>query len=103
MTGKTILLIEDEVKLQKYNKHLLEKEGFAVETVLTLAEARTFLVSNQLPGGHHPDIIVLDRGMPDGDGLVFLRELRESGDKTPVLLLTGFSKDKEIESGFDAG
>ena len=103
MTGKTILLVEDEEKLQKYNTHLLEKEGFAVETAMTLAAAWMLLALNRTSGSHHPDIIILDRGMPDGDGLDFLRELRKTGDKTPVLLLTGFGKDEEIEQGFDAG
>jgi len=46
---------------------------------------------------------VLDRGLPDGDGLDWLVELRERGDKTPVLLLTGFGKDDDVELGFDTG
>ena len=98
MTGKTILLVEDEAKVQKYNKHLFEEEGFIVLSAMSLAQAQTLLKSD-----NHPDIIVLDRGLPDGDGLSLLQELREAGNKTPVLLLTGYGKDSEIELGFDTG
>ena len=97
MSGKIILLIEDEKKIQNYNRHLLGEEGYKVETAMTLAEARNILSACK------PDAIILDIGMPDGNGLEFLRELRAQGNKIPVLLLTGYSQDVEIETGFDAG
>jgi len=97
MSGKIILLIEDERKIQNYNRHLLGEEGFKVETAMTLAEARNILLTCK------PDAIILDIGMPDGNGLDFLKELRAQGNKIPVLLLTGYSQDVEIETGFDAG
>ena len=97
MKGKIVLLVEDNKDVQIFNEDLLEQQGFTVKTALTLAQARESIENS------HPDIIVLDRGMPDGEGLDFLKELRARGDKTPVLLLTGFGKDFEIEQGFDAG
>ena len=97
MTGKIVLLIEDDKKVQGYNKFLLMEEGFTVETAMTLADARAFM-QNRLP-----DIIVLDRGMPDGEGLDLLREIRSRGNRIPVLLLTGYGEDKEVELGFDMG
>jgi DNA-binding response OmpR family regulator len=97
MKSKLIYLIEDVKKIQEYNKLMLEEEGFTVETAMTLAAARALLAKRQ------PDVIVLDRGMPDGEGLDLLRELRAEGIKTPVLVLTGHGHDKEQEVGFDAG
>jgi two-component system response regulator TctD len=103
MNGKMILLVEDETKIQDYNKHLLIEQGFAIETAMTLTEARSFLKTQKAEGDRRPDAVILDIGMPDGNGLDFLREIRRQGNKTPVLLLTGFGKDNEIETGFDAG
>jgi len=96
MTTKFILLIEDNEDVQDLNKSMLEDEGFTVKTVMTLDEARNF-IEQQIP-----DAIILDIGMPDGNGLDFLREFRKSS-KIPVLLLTGFGEDTDIIKGYDNG
>jgi len=96
MSRKMILLIEDNKKVQEFNKPLLEDSGFTVETAMTLAEARE-LVKRAIP-----DAIVLDIGMPDGSGLDFLRELRQTS-KIPVLLLTGYGEDDDVVVGFESG
>ena len=96
MNGRQILLVEDSKKVQGYNKRMLERSGFAVETALTLAGARDFLAR------HIPAAIILDIGMPDGSGLDFLREFRLTS-KTPVLLLTGYSETEDIVRGFQRG
>jgi len=96
MKGKLILLIEDNKKVQNYNKRMLAEEGFAVESALTLAEAKAFLAQRT------PDIIVLDVGMPDGNGIDFLREFRQTS-KIPVLMLTGYGENKDIVLGFNTG
>jgi len=97
MNGKIVLLVEDNKDVQTFNKALLEQKGFVVKMAFTLNQARLSVANDR------PDVIVLDRGMPDGEGLDFLEELRVHGNKTPVLLLTGFGKDSEVEQGFDAG
>ena len=94
--NKIILLIEDNKKLQIFNKVLLEKEGFGVEIAYTLAEAREILARVNI------DAIMLDIGMPDGNGLDFLSELRKTS-KVPVLLLTGLGKSGDIVAGFESG
>ena len=96
MSGKLILLIEDSQKVQNYNRRMLTDEGFLVETALTLADARAFLKTKK------PDAIILDIGMPDGNGLDFLREFRQVS-KIPVLLLTGYGEAKDIVAGFKTG
>jgi DNA-binding response OmpR family regulator len=97
MSDKLILLVEDNKKVQNYNRRMLEDEHFAVEVAMTLAAAWEILSDVT------PDAIVLDIGMPDGSGLDFLRELRERDVRTPVLLLTGYGETRDIVAGFEAG
>jgi DNA-binding response OmpR family regulator len=96
MKGNLILLVEDDKRVQVFNKRLLEGEGFAIESAITLAEARAS-VKRQTPSA-----IVLDIGMPDGSGLDFLREFRQTSN-VPVLLLTGYGKDQDVVKGFENG
>ena len=96
MNGKNILLVEDSKQVQDFNKRLLEGRGFAVRIAITLAQAKASVKRNM------PDAIILDIGMPDGSGLDFLRELRQTS-KVPVLLLTGYNKDDDIVTGFESG
>ena len=118
MNGKTILLVEDDKEVQDYNSYLLSKHGFGVANARTLADARMFLVTAK------PDAIVLDIGMPDGNGLGFLREVRSGRLKSkncspciicgqcmesyninqiPVLMLTGFGEAHDVVKGFSTG
>jgi len=96
LNGKNILLVEDSKQVQDFNKRLLEGRGFAVRIAITLAQAKASVKRNM------PDAIILDIGMPDGSGLDFLRELRQTS-KVPVLLLTGYNKDDDIVTGFESG
>jgi DNA-binding response OmpR family regulator len=77
-----LLVIEDNEQLSQLLGKELEEAGLAADMVTTAGEARAVLARN------HYAAIVLDLGLPDGDGLAVLRELRERGDPTPVLILT---------------
>jgi len=103
MNGKTLLLVEDSKKVQNYNKQMLEDEGFAISTAMTLSQAWKYLAGHGSAGGSRPNAIILDIGMPDGNGLDFLRELRERGNRIPVLLLTGYGEEKDVLLGFQSG
>jgi len=96
MNGKTILLAEDNKKVQGFNKRLLAGEGFAVQTAMTLADARGILKQQAI------DAMILDIGMPDGNGLDFLRELRQTS-RIPVLMLTGYGETSDVIKGFESG
>jgi len=96
MNGKKLLLVEDNKKVQTFNEELLTRQGFAVEMAMTLADARACL-SRQTP-----DAIILDIGMPDGNGLDFLKELRQTSN-VPVLMLTGYRENADVVKGFDSG
>ena len=92
-----ILLVEDNKDIQELNKNLLETVGYNVYLAMNLASARQSI--NELA----PDIIVLDIMLPDGNGLDFLGELRQSNNDTPVLLLTALGTTDEKVAGLRAG
>lgn len=95
---KCILLVEDNEKILRGNKRMLEWEGYEVIEALTLDEAGKKLSE------YHPDVIVLDIMLPDGNGLDFMRKLRQSTDGCiPVLLLTGLTTQEDILRGLKNG
>jgi two-component system response regulator TctD len=77
-----ILLVEDNHRLSELLTKALRPAGFDVDIVSTAADAETALAATRYP------VIVLDLGLPDADGLEFLRKLRRRGDGTPVLIVT---------------
>jgi len=91
-----VLLLEDNQKILDINRRLLEKEGLIVLTAKTLREARECLKIVV------PDVAVLDIMLPDGSGLDFLSELRESCD-IPVLFLTAKTERADVIAGLTAG
>lgn len=96
--GKRLLLVEDNEKIMRGNMRMLQWEGYRADAALTLAEARTLLAANR------PDAILLDIMLPDGSGLDFMRELRESTHAgIPVLLLTGLTAQEDIVRGLTQG
>ncbi|MDM7323461.1 MAG: response regulator, partial [Thermus sp.] len=87
------LLVEDDPQVGELVKRFLEKEGLLVEWVRTGRGAL-----EQVWGGARPDLVVLDRGLPDLEGLEVLKSLRELDPLLPVLLLTGKAdEDSRVE------
>ncbi len=81
-----LLMVEDNLKLAGVMGRLLRDNGLAVDEVGTVEEARAALAL----GGY--DAILLDLSLPDGDGGTLLRDLRRSGDATPILVATARSE-----------
>ncbi|MCL2227223.1 MAG: response regulator transcription factor [Oscillospiraceae bacterium] len=97
MIGKKVLLVEDNKKIIEGNARKLTRSGYKVFCALSLSEARS-LLNNQ------PDILVLDIMLPDGSGLEFMQEVRESEyAATPILLLTGLAAREDIVRGLNSG
>ena len=94
---KTILCVEDELKILTNNRDVLTKAGYAVLTAENLGQARGHL-SKQTP-----DAIVLDIMLPDGNGLGYLKELRAAGNRVPVIMLTAWNRNADIVGGLRAG
>lgn len=92
-----LLLIEDNARLAALTGEGLVKAGFAVDAVNRLEEADAAV----LVTGY--DAILLDLGLPDGDGLLFLKSLRGRGDATPVLILTARDGVEDRVGGLNLG
>lgn len=92
-----ILILEDNEKLALGLRTNLEYEGYEA---LVAPDGATGL---QLARQHTPDLIVLDLMLPEMDGYRVLRELRDAGDATPVLVLTALSEEADKVRGFRFG
>lgn len=77
-----LLLVEDNARLSDLVATGLSKEGLAVDAVATVAEALSALATT------HFAAVILDLGLPDGDGMVLVQHLRARGSATPILILT---------------
>ncbi|MES0863713.1 response regulator transcription factor [Ruegeria sp. SCPT10] len=92
-----ILLAEDEPQLCEQVKKLLGSEGRVVDVANNGTDALHL-------GSTEPyDMIILDIGLPERDGISVLREWRNAGVKTPVLILTARDGWSERVDGLDAG
>lgn len=92
-----ILVVEDERRLGSFVEKALGEHGFAVRRVATCADARTALAESAF------DAIVLDLGLPDGDGLELLREWRAAAFNEPVLILSARDAVEDRIRGLNLG
>ena len=96
MDRRTVLLVEDNKKLNEINRRALENKGYEVLTAFTLAQARERLVSCT------PDVILLDVMLPDGNGFQFCREIRGATD-AHIIFLTSRAEEAEQLRGLEFG
>jgi DNA-binding NtrC family response regulator len=80
--SKTILFVDDETTLRTFLSKTLRRDGYEV------LEAESLAVARQQLADHWVDILLLDRMLPDGEGLTLLKELQKSDLKMPVIMLT---------------
>src|SRR5438445_610370 len=92
-----ILIVEDQRRLGAFLKQALAERAYTVTWVPTCAEAREALCETSY------DVIVLDLGLPDGDGLDLLREWRSGGFNEPVLILSARDAVQDRIKGLDVG
>ena len=92
MHSKEILIVEDDPGIAVMLMHLLENEGFLPTRVATISDARESL--RKVPFS----AIILDVGLPDGNGFDFCREIRKTS-RVPILFLTARSSDEEQTVG----
>jgi two-component system OmpR family response regulator len=92
-----LLIVEDDKEAAAYLKRALSEVGHTVDAATT---GRNGLM---LAAGETYDVIILDRMLPEIDGLAILRTIRASGVKTPVLLLTALGGIDDRVEGLEAG
>jgi len=94
---KTLLYVEDEITILRNVAKALSETGYSVVTAENLAAAREYLSRET------PDAVILDIMLPDGNGLELLKELRESGNKVPVIMLTAWGEPQDVARGLSLG
>ena len=92
-----ILMLEDNERLRSVVVRGLHRAGHTVDVAGTIAEARWMLSETK------HDVLVLDVMLPDGDGFALCRELRASGNWSPVLMLTARDAITDRVRGLDVG
>jgi two-component system KDP operon response regulator KdpE len=94
--GERILVVEDEVKMRKYLRTVLDGHGFTVIETGTLADG--------LHAATHdaPDLILLDLGLPDGDGIDLVRRLRE-WTAVPIIVLSARGREDDKVEALETG
>jgi two-component system, OmpR family, KDP operon response regulator KdpE len=90
------ILVEDERQIRRIVRTALEPEGWLVH------EAETLRQGLSAAGIRKPDLIILDLGLPDGDGMTFLREIRP-WLKVPVIVLSARVSEHDKVEALDAG
>jgi two-component system KDP operon response regulator KdpE len=90
------ILLEDERQIRRFVRTALEAEGWSVHEAETVRQGLTDA------GTRRPDLIILDLGLPDGDGLEFLRDFR-GWSKVPVIVLSARVDEQDKIAALDAG
>lgn len=91
-----ILLIEDESNIVNLIAALLEANAYQVVSAKTCESGMMMYAS------HRPDLVLLDLGLPDADGMHFLKEVRKS-DLTPIIVLSARSDERDKVTALDLG
>jgi two-component system KDP operon response regulator KdpE len=93
---RTVVLVEDEPQIRRFVRGALESEGCQV------FEAETLKKGLIEAGTRKPDLVVLDLGLPDGDGVDFIRDLR-GWSGVPVVVLSARTDESDKVAALDAG
>lgn len=91
-----ILVIEDENNISSFVKTVLEANGYHVIVAATCSQGIMMFSS------YIPDLVILDLGLPDRDGLEFIREIRQE-HATPILVLSARSQESDKVAALDLG
>jgi len=91
-----VLVVEDDREIRTLMQSSLSVEGFEVQTAVTLSEAMALLRHSP------PDVIVLDLGLPDGDGLQLVQEVRRQ-QSVPIIVVSARHQEAQKIELLDAG
>jgi two-component system, OmpR family, KDP operon response regulator KdpE len=94
--GPLILVVEDEAPMRRFIRASLTSHGHRVIEAERIDEALRMVTS------HNPEMVLLDLGLPDGDGLELTKELR-SWSRVPILVLSARGREADKVLALDAG
>lgn len=86
--NEKILIVEDDPQIRNFIAYALKQEGFSCETAGTAQQAMTFLVTSKI------DLLLLDMGLPDFDGMEVIKKVRSWSDM-PIIVVSARDQDKE--------
>lgn len=92
----SVLIVEDEQAIRRFLRTALEAEGLRVFDAQTLQRGLLEAATRK------PDLVILDLGLPDGDGIDFIRDFRQ-WSATPVIVLSARSEESDKIAALDAG
>jgi diguanylate cyclase (GGDEF)-like protein len=92
-----IILVEDDDNVSRLLTFQLERSGYSVRRAASIAEA------HRLFGDGAWDVAILDRGLPDGDGVKLCRQLRQCSPHAYIVMLTGNDSNEAKLEGFEHG
>jgi two-component system, OmpR family, KDP operon response regulator KdpE len=95
-TNQRVLVVDDEASIRRYLRAALSAQGLTVFETATGLDAINAVLS------HRPDIIILDLGLPDIDGIEVTRRLRE-WSQTPIIVLSVREAEQDKIAALDAG
>jgi two-component system KDP operon response regulator KdpE len=90
------ILVEDERQIRRFVRTALEAEGWSVVETDTVRQGLTDA------GTRKPDLVILDLGLPDGDGMEFIRDLRK-WSKVPIIVLSARVGEQDKIEALDGG
>lgn len=93
---KRIFFVEDDLSLIGGLSYALKKEGYAVETARTVAEAETLWTMGTY------DLVILDVSLPDGTGFALCEKIRQTSN-VPIMFLTAADEETDMIMGLDIG
>jgi len=96
MSRPTAIIIEDEPQIRRFVRSALEDEGWQVY------EADTYQRGLIETGTRKPDLLILDLGLPDGDGIELVRDVR-SWSAVPIIILSARADESDKIAALDAG
>ena len=91
-----ILVIEDEVNIRSFMETVLESNNFQMISAENCAMGKTMFLS------HTPDLVILDLGLPDADGLEFLKFARQQS-AVPIIILSARADERDKVTALDMG
>ncbi len=92
-----VLILEDNANLMRDLSEQMSRSGFLCDCAASLREAE------EIAGDHEYDLALIDRRLPDGDGISFVRDLRGNQLDVCILILTALDDAREIVISLDAG
>lgn len=92
-----ILLVEDDSLIAKNIIIFLKRKGYSIDLSKTIEDAYGKATTEEY------DLVILDRGLPDGDGLTLIKKIRDEEIHIPVLVLTARNEDTDIVEGLNLG